>query len=128
MCQDIEFSKLGFDELSQVCDADGITNVELMEENVGEAELSAENFDGVVPALLVSGGEDDDEALLGEEVDGGQADAFVGSCEHRAELFLLLTDALLRLPVFLSSVRCWKNTFFFIIIIIIIIHIFIINY
>ena len=102
-CQDVELPELGCDELGQVCGADGIANVELMEEDVGEAELSAEGFDGVEAALLVSGGEDDGEALLGEEVDGGQADAFVGSGDHCAELLLLLTDAL-HLSLFLSVV------------------------
>lgn len=94
--QDVELSELGLDELCQVCYADGIADVELMGDDVGEAEGLAEGLDGVEAKLGVTGGENDGDALLGEETGGCEADAFVGSGDDRAaseERWLLLRDA-----------------------------------
>lgn len=55
-----------------------------MEDDVGQAEFLAEGLDGVEAELRVTGREDDGDALLGEETDSGQADAFVGSGDDSA--------------------------------------------
>ena len=43
--QDVELSELSCDELNQVCDADKITNIELVDDDIGEVKLSAKRVD-----------------------------------------------------------------------------------